>query len=196
LPRLDDWAETAIDPPVKASRRARIRLAFGADGWEEERALDRYEVMYEAGLVDEARRSRGGVDDSCEGASRAVSGRSMRSDHRRILATAIGRLRGKLKYRPIIFRLTPPRFTLFGLQKAVESLVGFEFHKQNFRRSVEAGGFVVRTDQSVRQGSGRPAALFTVSDAARRGRLAAGLAIPRMKEKPQFFDRDEVKPLA
>ena len=34
-------------------------------------------------------------------------GEPMLSDHRRILATGLGRLRGKLKYRPVVFELTP-----------------------------------------------------------------------------------------
>ena len=192
LPQLERWSAAALDAPVKASRRTRIQLAFGAEGWEEERALDRYEIMYEAGLVAESVRDR---DAELETPHReqvlAATGRSMRSDHRRILATAIGRLRGKLKYRPIIFRLIPPRFTLFTLQKSVEAIVGFEFHKQNFRRGAESGGFVERTDETTHQGSGRPAALFAVSEAARRGRLAHGLALPRLKERPAFFRSDD-----
>src|SRR4030065_123507 len=35
-------------------------------------------------------------------------GRPMEFDHRRILATALGRLRGKLNYRPQVFELLPP----------------------------------------------------------------------------------------
>jgi hypothetical protein len=35
--------------------------------------------------------------------STPVLGLSMRFDHRRILATAMGRLRAKLKYRPVVF---------------------------------------------------------------------------------------------
>jgi hypothetical protein len=34
------------------------------------------------------------------------------SDHRRILASALGRLRGKLAYRPVVFELLPGEFTL------------------------------------------------------------------------------------
>ena len=45
----------------------------------------------------------------------------MAFDHRRILATALGRLRGKLKYRPVVFELLPPEFTLYDLQKTVEA---------------------------------------------------------------------------
>ena len=40
-------------------------------------------------------------------APRARLGEPMRFDHRRILATAIARLRAKLKYRPVIFELMP-----------------------------------------------------------------------------------------
>ena len=64
----------------------------------------------------------------------------MRFDHRRILATAIARLRGKLKYRPVVFELMPREFTLTELQRTVEAISGRRLHKQNFRRLVEAGG--------------------------------------------------------
>src|SRR6266699_4272103 len=38
--------------------RERLRLCFGVGGspWDEEKALDRYEMLYEAGLIEEARR--------------------------------------------------------------------------------------------------------------------------------------------
>ena len=64
--------------------------------------LDRYELLYEAGLVVEAQR------DGRVGAATAPAvplGVPMRFDHRRILATAISRLRAKLKYRPVVFEL-------------------------------------------------------------------------------------------
>ena len=38
------------------------------------------------------------------------------------LATAMGRLRGKMKYRPVVFELMPPEFTLLELQRTVERL--------------------------------------------------------------------------
>ena len=45
---------------------------------------------------------------------------------RRIAATALGRLRGKLTYRPVVFELVPEPFTLTQLQQIVESLkIGF-----------------------------------------------------------------------
>jgi hypothetical protein len=66
----------------------------------------------------------------------------MISDHRRILATGLGRLRGKLKYRPVIFELLGEAFTLGALQKAVEAVSGVPLHKQNFRRAVERTSLV------------------------------------------------------
>ena len=60
LPLLEEWAARSNKPePARAlGRRERIRLCFGGGGspWDEEKALDRYELLYEAGLVEEARR--------------------------------------------------------------------------------------------------------------------------------------------
>jgi len=118
------------------------------------------------------------------------TGGAMISDHRRILATAVGRIRGKLKYRPVIFEFMPPEFTLLALQRTVEAIVGFPCHKQNFRRSVEAGGLVERTSRLASGPSGRPAALFRASDANAADRAALGLSIPRLKKRPSFDPRD------
>lgn len=185
IPALSAWAGRASDDAAAEGRRARIRLAFGLDGgWEEERALDRYELMYEAGLVAEAIRDRRIAGRTGAAAPLSSSGAEMISDHRRILSTAIGRLRGKLKYRPIIFQLMPATFTLLALQRAVEAIVGFELHKQNFRRSVEQSGLVTRTKETAQQTGGRPAALFRVKRSALRDQAGKGLAIPRLRRSP------------
>ena len=183
-PALDDWI--ANGGPEATMRRARVAAAFGRDGadWDEARTLDRYELMYEAGLVAEAFRDRreAGLDAPETTEPRdAETGVAMISDHRRILATAVGRLRGKLRYRPIVFELAPPEFTLLQLQKITEAIVGFTFHKQNFRRSIENSGFVERTGQTTQQAGGRPAALFRVSEKGLRDGAATGLAIPRLR---------------
>ena len=88
------------------------------------------------------------------------SGAAMALDHRRILATALGRLRGKIKYRPVVFELLPPTFTLLQLQQVVEALAGVRLHKQNFRRLVENAGLVEGTGRQDAQTGGRPAELF------------------------------------
>ncbi|MHA7872273.1 MAG: NUDIX hydrolase [Hyphococcus sp.] len=186
LPELDAWIARADSAPVRRDRRARCNAAFGLAGmeWEEERSLDRYELLYEAGVVPEAWRDRDKAGLPPPRTARPEgpeTGAPMISDHRRILATAIGRLRGKLKYRPIIFEMMPTDFTLLQLQRTVEAVVGFQFHKQNFRRSIEKSGFVAATGETTRQAGGRPAALFQVNKSGLKDKAASGLAIPRMR---------------
>lgn len=172
LPRLTEWADTE-------ERRARLRASFATEGvtWEEERVLDRYELLYEAELVPEAARDKGEI----ERASDDTLGRPMLSDHRRILATAIGRLRGKLRYRPVLFQMMPPVFTLTDLQTAAESILGFGIHKQNFRRSLEGARLVEKTDEVAAATGGRPAALYRASALAGE-KHAPGLALPRLRQ--------------
>jgi hypothetical protein len=160
LPALQRWAATRDDDMGRPlGRRERIGLAFGGDGarWDEERALDRYELLYEAGIIAEAGRDGREAKDA---RLAATTGLSMRFDHRRILATAISRLRAKLKYRPVVFELMQEEFTLTELQETVEAIAGRHVHKQNFRRLVEGAALVEPTGEATRRGRGRPAALF------------------------------------
>jgi hypothetical protein len=99
----------------------------------------------------------------------------MRSDHRRILATAIARLRAKLKYRPVIFELMNPEFTLTSLQNTAEAISGRPLHKQNFRRLVENGALVEPTGESTSATGGRPAALFRFRREVLQERPSPGL---------------------
>jgi hypothetical protein len=162
LPRLDAWARSPVDQalPVRPlARPDRVRMCFGADTsstWDEEKVLERYELLYEAGLVGEA--ARDGRVPLTDG--RRFVGVTMRYDHRRILATAIGRIRAKIKYRPVIFELLPDEFTLYELQRTVEAILGPYLHKQNFRRLVEAGGLVEPTGDIKSGTGGRPAKFF------------------------------------
>ncbi|MGB0750093.1 MAG: NUDIX hydrolase [Magnetospiraceae bacterium] len=156
LPALKQWAQEPKRSGEQKERYRRVMASFGdsASGWNEELVLDRYELLYEAGLVDEALRDRNIA------APVHFPSTPMALDHRRILATAMGRLRGKIKYRPLVFELMPPVFTLLQLQKAVEALAGTRLHKQNFRRLVEKGGLVEGTGKKVLGTGGRPAEAF------------------------------------
>ena len=98
-------------------------------------------------------------------------------DHRRILATAIGRLRGKIKYRPVVFELMPAEFTLTELQRTVEAISGRHLHQQNFRRLVENGALVEPTGDAMQQKRGRPAALFRFRREVLKERPAPGLKV-------------------
>ena len=102
-------------------------------------------------------------------------GEAMRFDHRRILATAIARLRAKLKYRPVVFELMPDEFTLTELQRTVEAISGRHLHKQNFRRLVETAALVEPTGETSTATGGRPAALFRFRREVVQERPAPGL---------------------
>jgi hypothetical protein len=176
LPRLRSFVKTAPNPQAGELRRDRVRLCFGADGvaWDEEKVLERYELLYEAGLVEESRRDNG------KPASRdgdTMLGAAMMYDHRRILATAIARLRGKMKYRPVVFELMAPSFTLLELQRTVEALQGRRLHKQNFRRLVAEQGLVEGTGKFTASARGRPAELFRFRREVLRERPAPGLRL-------------------
>jgi hypothetical protein len=179
IPELDVWATQAEQPDTARAlaRRDRVRLYFGIDGasWDEERVLDRYELLYEAGLIEEARRD--GRPAALARAKVPQLGVAMRFDHRRILATAIARLRAKLKYRPVVFELLPGEFTLTELQHTVEAISGRHLHKQNFRRLVEAGALVEPTGEMSTRTGGRPAALFRFRREVLQERPAPGLRV-------------------
>jgi hypothetical protein len=167
--RLRAWAEAAEDAPTRRDRLRRAGITFGHDGraWNEELVLQRYELLWEAGLVPEAPQ-----------AAEPVEGTPMTHDHRRILATGIARLRAKIKYRPVVFELMPPRFTLLQLQQAVEALAGRLLHKQNFRRLIEQQDLVEETGDIATETRGRPAKLFRFRRDVVAERAVAGSKLP------------------
>ncbi len=175
LPKLRNFVKATATPQAVELRRDRMRLSFGADGvtWDEEKVLERYELLYEAGLVQEARRDSGKSIANAE----EMMGAAMMYDHRRILATAIARLRGKMKYRPVVFELMPSSFTLLELQRTVEALLGRRLHKQNFRRLVAEQGLVEGMGKFAPSARGRPAELFRFRREVLRERPAPGLRL-------------------
>ena len=191
LPALDEWAHAPRQEQETAARLDRIALCFGlgdkhGPGWDDEKVLERYELLYEASLVAEAIRDnlrQSGKTNSKQ--KNPLLGMAMAYDHRRILATAISRLRAKLKYRPVIFEMMPPTFTLLQLQHCVEALSGVLVHKQNFRRLVEQGGLVERTGKIAKAatGRGRPAEEFRFRRDVVRERQAAGVKLPSRRRK-------------
>jgi hypothetical protein len=184
VPALLEWANTANDSIVQQRRRQRIGLCWGLDKaflasgkltdsqsvnehdnesreWIAEHVLLRYEMLYEAGLIPEAPNYPPNYQAATlpEDWSQRI-GVPMYYDHRRVIATAISRLRAKIEYRPLIFGLMPDVFTLSQLQQSVEALSGVRLHKQNFRRLLDSQNLVMETGESSTAQRGRPAKLY------------------------------------
>ena len=174
-PALQRWSHSAPDLQVRQARWQRASMVFGLEdgAWNEELVLQRYELLYEAGLVAEAWR-----DATRPADMQLVAGLDMAHDHRRILATAMARLRAKIKYRPVVFELMPPDFTLLQLQQTVEALAGRGLHKQNFRRLIEQQDLVEETGQMAAGQAGRPAKLFRFRSNVLLERAMSGSKLP------------------
>ncbi|MBD8063806.1 NUDIX hydrolase [Oceanitalea stevensii] len=166
-PALERWATTTADDELAQRRRLRTAVTFGLEDhpWLPELALQRYELLYEAGLVPES----GGA---------GAPGLPMQRDHRRILATGISRLRAKIQYRPVVFEMLPESFTLGRLQTTVEAVAGQPLHKQNFRRLVEQQELVEETGEVDSSTGGRPAKLVRFRRAVLDEREAVGTKLP------------------
>jgi len=181
---LKRWVAAAPQREEKRLREERVRIAFGQRDivWSDERVLERYELLYEVGLVPEAHRDMGDRGDGPQPWAAArdaiTEGEIMLADHRRVLATAIARLRGKIKYRPVVFELMPPSFRFLQLQRAVEALAGLRLHKSNFRRLVESQGLVEETGEVEAGTGGRPARLLRFRREVRLDRPVPGLRLP------------------
>ena len=188
---LQHWARQPQDQSSRKLRQERVNVTFsqaGSSNLDLVLTLERYELLYEAGLVAEAHR------DTCaaEGKSNipvaiekmdsfAHTGAPLASDHRRILAAALGRLRGKLAYRPVVFELLPGEFTLLQLQRVVEALSGVELHKQNFRRLVTNADLVEPIGRTSAVGRGRPAELFRFRREVLGEKITIGVSRPTMR---------------
>ena len=156
----------AAGDAADARRRARrVELLWG-DRWNEDLALGRYELLHEAGLVAEASSTRTGL------------GEAMAGDHRRIFATAIARLRAKIKYRALVFELMPALFTVLELQQTIEAISGRRLHKGNFRRMIAAQDLVEETGELAAAGTGRPARLYRFRGSAIEERALSTTRLP------------------
>ena len=187
-----------------SERRERIDYAFGfaLAEWNEERVPERYALLLEAGLVPEGRRDRWGRAEA--GEDDPHFGREMAFDHRRILADALARLRGKIKYLPAaLMALAGEELTLDELQAACEAIGGRPLHRANFRRAVAPvkGPHQARTPRIVTgtgrrraRGAGEPGVapeLFRFRPDAVRARLDTSLRFPWLSVASEQSDGSE-----
>lgn len=184
-PGLQRWTRREKSAPRRKLREDRCNVTFGDQNASEMDAvlsLDRFELLYEAELITEADRDAAALAATSE-APKSVEklGHPMCFDHRRVLATALGRLRGKLAYRPVVFELLPGEFTLLQLQRVAEALSGARMHKQNFRRLVVNADLVEPVGRTTAIGRGRPAELFRFRREVLGEKLTVGLSRPILR---------------
>jgi len=185
LRALGEWARGQ-----GGDRAERVEFAwgFGLREWNEERVAERFALLLEAGLVVEARRDSWG---RVTGDGGKAFGRPMAFDHRAIMADALGRLRGKIKYLPAaLMALLGTEFTLDELQAGCEAIAGRPLHRANFRRAVAPA----KDDRPTRaprivHGTGRrrtrdtggpgvPPELFRFREDTLRARLETSIRLP------------------
>jgi len=81
-------------------------------------------------------------------------------DHSEIIATALTRLRGKVRYEPIGFELLSEKFTLSQLQNLYEAVLQTDLDKRNFRKKILGMKLLIPLKERTREGAHRPAQLF------------------------------------
>ncbi len=196
MPRLSQGAQDADETAANRrhlTRSDRLQIAFGPDEtWDDERVAERAEIVVEAGLAQveglAARWPHRSLPHpslphpwppkpSAPVACSNLPRRLFADAHLLILAAALGRLRARLRHRPVVFELLALEFTLFELQKTVEGILGPNLHKQNFRRLVEATRLVEPTGEIRTHTGGRPAKLFRFRQSALLERPSPGLRV-------------------
>jgi 8-oxo-dGTP diphosphatase len=83
-----------------------------------------------------------------------------RSD-RTVLDYALLRLRAKIGYTTIAFHLMPKAFSLSDIQQTYETILGRQLDPRNFRRRLVSSGLLQPENRLRREGSHRPAALYS-----------------------------------
>ena len=84
-------------------------------------------------------------------------------DHKEIIRVALEKLRWKITYEPLAFRLLNKTFTMTQVQTIYEVVLGQTFDRRNFHKKMTALGYIVPTDQQVRN-NGRPGTLYTFDE--------------------------------
>lgn len=152
-------SSTLVGEQALERQSRRVRTAFGLDSttWEETSTLERCALVQKLAPYLSEPNSVAYVEGIT---GETVAPSRMVPDHLQILAAALGRLRARLRVRPIAVDLVPPVFTLLDLQRSAEAILGPSLHKQNFRRYVEGAGVIEATGTMRQQTGGRPAQLF------------------------------------
>lgn len=175
-------AETPVPPDLAALGAA----LFDLDRWNEEYASHRYRLLLALGLVAEAWRDHWGQQclDRTPGNAAHLShltGPILAFDHRLMLADALTRVRGKVKYHVgTLRRLLPAQFPLGEAHLRLEALLGRPLHESNLRRVLLATS-ALRPSGTMHEsprGGPRPKLYRVDPGVSAEWRLATALTIP------------------
>ncbi len=86
-------------------------------------------------------------------------------DHEQIVAAAIARLQGKVRYEPIGFELLPRKFTLSQLQTLYETVLGVTLDKRNFRKKILKMDLLTELEETQTDVAHRAARLYQFNEA-------------------------------
>lgn len=95
-------------------------------------------------------------------------------DHDTIVAQALARLRGKVRYQPIGFELLPKKFTLTQLQRLYETVLDRPLDKRNFRKKALALEILEELDEVERDVAHRAARLYRFDERSYRRLIKDG----------------------
>ena len=95
-------------------------------------------------------------------------------DHETIVAMALQRLQGKVRYQPIGFELLPPKFSLTQLQRMYEIILERELDKRNFRKKVLSLDILQDLDEVEQDVSHRAARLYRFDERTYRQKVRDG----------------------
>ena len=82
-------------------------------------------------------------------------------DHKKILQTAIERVRAKIRYQPIGFELLDKKFPFADLEKLYASLLDRNIDRRNFTKKILSFGLLEDTGElAALSGAGRPSKIY------------------------------------
>jgi 8-oxo-dGTP diphosphatase len=86
-------------------------------------------------------------------------------DHGEIVATAVKRLRNKIRYEPIGFELLDKKFPISDLEKLYETVLDRPIDRRNFQKKMNHFGILMGHNEKQKHPSaGRPAKLYSFNE--------------------------------
>lgn len=96
---------------------------------------------------------------------RSLTEEEIAFDHADMIRLALERMKNKVFYTDIAFKLLPDRFTFPELQRLYETILGEKLHGPNFRRDMDK--WVEKTEEKCKpQGAGKPARYYRKKEGA------------------------------